>query len=133
MKVTVLDGYVDEPSRLGVPPYISPYPRYVAGAIIAAGHEPEYMTIDHWRQAARPSGQLLFIISGALVPGKYLRTMPMSERELGAILVSTQTETIIWYSSKPSSFPPGSNSTHIWGCDPDAFIHDLLADRKSVV
>src|SRR2546422_1356015 len=33
MKVVILDGYVDEPSNFGVPPYISPYPRYLAGAL----------------------------------------------------------------------------------------------------
>lgn len=126
MKVTILDGYIDEPSRLGVPPFMSPYPRYVAGAITAAGHEPEYMTIDSWRQGTRPSGELLFIISGALVPGKYLRTMPMSARELAAILEFTETETHVWYSTRPSELPSARNSFHVWGCDPDAYVHDLL-------
>ena len=80
MKITILDGYIDEPSRLGVPPFISPYARYIFGAARAAGYEPEYMTIDHHRQGQRPAGDILFMISGALVPGKYLRTMPMSFR-----------------------------------------------------
>jgi radical SAM superfamily enzyme with C-terminal helix-hairpin-helix motif len=127
MRVTILDGYIDEPSRLGVPPYMSPYPRYVAGAIIAAGHEPEYMTIDHWRQGRRPSGQLLFIISGAQVPGKYLRAMPMSEKELANILEFTEIETHIWYSSEPAEPVTGNSTHHVWGCDPDAYAHDLLA------
>jgi radical SAM superfamily enzyme with C-terminal helix-hairpin-helix motif len=30
----ILDGYVDEPACLGVPPYISPYIRTVAGALL---------------------------------------------------------------------------------------------------
>jgi radical SAM superfamily enzyme with C-terminal helix-hairpin-helix motif len=126
MRVTILDGYIDEPSRLGVPPYISPYPRYVAGAIIAAGHEPEYMTIDHWRQGKRPSGQLLFIISGAQVPGKYLRAMPMSEKELERILNFTEIETHVWYSSEPAESVTGNSAHHVWDCDPDAYIHDML-------
>ena len=33
----ILDGYVDEPACLGVPPYISPYIRTVAGALLAHG------------------------------------------------------------------------------------------------
>ena len=33
LKIALLDGYVDEPTCLGVPPYISPYPRYIAGSI----------------------------------------------------------------------------------------------------
>src|SRR5207237_849104 len=49
MKVVILDGYVDEPSNFGVPPYISPYPRYAVGAIRDAGHEWEYVTIDRAR------------------------------------------------------------------------------------
>ncbi len=126
MRVTILDGYIDEPSRLGVPPFISPYPRYVAGAVIAAGHEPEYMTIDHWRQGRRPKGDLLFIISGALVPGKYLRTMPMSRKELESILGQRAEGTHVWYPSKPFDIVHGSTATHVWGCDPDAYVHDLL-------
>jgi radical SAM superfamily enzyme with C-terminal helix-hairpin-helix motif len=125
MRVTILDGYIDEPSRLGVPPYISPYPRYAAGAIMAAGHEPEYITIDHWRQGRRPSGQLLFIISGAQVPGKYLRAMPMSGKELANILEFAEADTHVWYSSEPTETAK-NNATHVWGCDPDAYIHDLL-------
>ncbi|MBA3046520.1 MAG: radical SAM protein [Candidatus Thermoplasmatota archaeon] len=126
MKVTIFDGYIDEPSRLGVPPYISPYPRYVAGAVIAAGHEPEYLGIDHWRQGKRPSGDVLFIISGALVPGKYLRTMPMSANELSAVIGGLGIETHVWYSSEPPQAVDGA--AHVWGCDPDAYIHDLLTD-----
>ncbi|MFO7618572.1 MAG: radical SAM protein [Thermoplasmata archaeon] len=124
MKITILDGYIDEPSRLGVPPYVSPYPRYVAGAIIAAGHEPEYLGIDHWRQGKRLSGDMLIIISGALVPGKYLRTMPMSERELGRILAEASVETHVWYSSGPPQ--TDNRAVHAWGCDPDAYVHSLL-------
>ena len=82
MKVVILDGYVDEPSNFGVPPYISPYPRYLAGAIRDAGHDWEYITIDQVRAGHRFSGDVLAIISGPIVPGKYLRGMPISEREI---------------------------------------------------
>ena len=42
LSVTIVDGYVDEPAHFGVPPYISTYPRYVAGALVdgGAGREP---------------------------------------------------------------------------------------------
>ncbi len=129
MKVTILDGYIDEPSRLGVPPFISPYARYLYGTIKAAGHEPEYMTIDHYRSGRRPEGDLLMIISGALVPGKYLRTMPMSSKELASILAESQLDNHIWYSSKPQQTPPGA--THLWDCDPDAYLYDLLTGTPS--
>jgi radical SAM superfamily enzyme with C-terminal helix-hairpin-helix motif len=82
MKVVILDGYVDEPSCLGVPPYISPYPRYLAGAVRDAGHEYSYVTIDDFRNGTIPKGDILVSIGGAVVPGKYLRGMPISKREV---------------------------------------------------
>ena len=82
MRVTILDGYVDEPSSLGVPPFISPYPRYLAGAVAESGHECEYLTIDQVRGGKRPRGDMLTVISGPIVPGKYLRGMPISHREI---------------------------------------------------
>ncbi len=82
MKVVILDGYVDEPSNFGVPPYISPYPRYVAGAVRDAGHEWTYTTIDQVRGGHPLTGDLLVMISGPIVPGKYLRGLPISEKEI---------------------------------------------------
>lgn len=82
MKVVILDGYVDEPSNFGVPPYISPYPRYLAGAVRDAGHSWEYVTIDEVRKGRPLKGDLLAIISGPIVPGKYLRGLPISEAEI---------------------------------------------------
>ncbi len=37
LSVTLVDGYVDEPAHFGVPPYISTYPRFTAGALVDAG------------------------------------------------------------------------------------------------
>lgn len=85
MKVTILDGYVDEPSCLGVPPYISPHPRYVAGAILSSDHEYEYVTIEQVRKGETFSGDVLVLISGPVVPGRYLRGMPVSSKEIIAI------------------------------------------------
>ncbi|MEK6986504.1 MAG: helix-hairpin-helix domain-containing protein [Candidatus Thermoplasmatota archaeon] len=82
MKVVILDGYVDEPSNFGVPPYISPYPRYLAGAVQDAGHAWEYVTIDQVRSGRPLRGDLLAVISGPIVPGKYLRSLPISEKEV---------------------------------------------------
>jgi radical SAM superfamily enzyme with C-terminal helix-hairpin-helix motif len=82
MKVVVLDGYVDEPSNFGVPPYISPYPRYLAGAVRDSGHAWEYVTIDGVRAGHPLRGDILAVISGPIVPGKYLRGLPISEREI---------------------------------------------------
>ncbi len=82
MRVVILDGYVDEPSNFGVPPYISPYPRYLAGAVTDAGHTWDYVTIDQVRSGHPLHGDLLAVISGPIVPGKYLRGLPISEKEI---------------------------------------------------
>jgi len=82
MKVTILDGYVDEPSNFGVPPFLSPYPRYLAGAVMDAGHTWDYATIEQVRNGRPLKGNLLAVISGPIVPGKYLRSLPMSEKEM---------------------------------------------------
>jgi radical SAM superfamily enzyme with C-terminal helix-hairpin-helix motif len=82
VKVVILDGFVDEPSNFGVPPFLSPYPRYLAGAIRDAGHDLEYTTIEAVRKGHPLRGDLLAVISGPIVPGKYLRGMPISEKEL---------------------------------------------------
>jgi radical SAM superfamily enzyme with C-terminal helix-hairpin-helix motif len=87
-KVIILDGYVDEPTCLGVPPYISPYPRYIAGAIwsVDPSITIQYLTIDHIRNnhgmvSTLESSDLIIAIAGVSVPGKYLATYPMSLRE----------------------------------------------------
>jgi len=88
MKVGILDGYVDEPSCLGVPPYISPYPRYIWGMLKHLGADLYgYFTIDEFRKDEKVREKLsecdiLIVIAGAVVPGKYLGGVPLSKREL---------------------------------------------------
>lgn len=86
----ILDGYVDEPARLGVPPYLSPYPRYIAGLLEDNGIAWEYRTVDQWRHDVKAGGQgpeffspfdIVIVIFGAVVPGTYIRTRPMSFKE----------------------------------------------------
>ncbi len=87
-QVIILDGYIDEPTCLGVPPYISPYPRYIAGAIwcVDPSIHIQYLTIDHIRNnpaiiSTFESADVIIAIAGVSVPGKYLATTPMSPRE----------------------------------------------------
>ena len=83
MRITILDGYVDEPSCLGIPPYISPYPRAASGGAFSAGAEIEYLTINEVRSGRKVSdSDLLVVIGGSAVPGKYLRGAPASKREI---------------------------------------------------
>lgn len=77
-KYCILDCYVDEPACFGVPPFVSPYPRYVYGALIDAGiydDEIVYLTIDDLRKSEYRLSynfDYVFLIGGAIVPGKYL-------------------------------------------------------------
>lgn len=85
--VTLIDGYIDDPAALGVPPYISPMIRSIAGAAIDAGADRvEYISIDMIRKGkVIPESAVTIVLSGNTVPGKYLRSMPMSLKELDAI------------------------------------------------
>jgi radical SAM superfamily enzyme with C-terminal helix-hairpin-helix motif len=87
--ISIVDGYIDEPTCLGVPPYISPYPRYIAGAIWETSHSARilYKTIDQIRinqsiiEEIRKS-DIIIVIAGVTVPGKYLSGLPMSPNEI---------------------------------------------------
>ncbi|MGA2698230.1 MAG: radical SAM protein [Methanoregula sp.] len=86
-EAVILDGYVDEPACLGVPPYISPYIRTVAGVLAAHGFSVRYFTIDQLRsdpQLAVTMNRvgLLVMIAGVTVPGKYLGGTPATLTEI---------------------------------------------------
>ena len=83
MKVTILDGYIDEPACLGVPPFISPQVRAAAGAAIDAGADVKYITIDNIRRNDFDlESDVTLFMSGNAVPGKYIRAMPASKKEV---------------------------------------------------
>lgn len=89
-RVYILDGYLDEPSCLGVPPYIAPHVRYTYGALRDAGLRSEdiaYGIIDdlrrHPEKAEEMQGaEMVIIIAGTTVPGKYLGGKPISLQEI---------------------------------------------------
>ncbi len=91
----ILDFYVDEPSCLGVSPYVSPYVRYIAGALVSGGYPAEkisYMTADQWRENGKVLGEdypAVFVISGSTVPGKYLGARIGTTAELLELLQYT--------------------------------------------
>jgi radical SAM superfamily enzyme with C-terminal helix-hairpin-helix motif len=81
--LVLVDGYIDEPASLGVPPYSSPQVRAVFGAAREAGAEVTMLSIDSVRHGTKvPSCDVLVVLSGCAVPGRYLRGMPASEREI---------------------------------------------------
>ncbi|WP_255196891.1 radical SAM protein [Halorarius litoreus] len=90
LSVTLVDGYVDEPAHFGVPPYISTYPRYTAGALVDAG-VPEaqitYHTIDELREDRHKwqdveEADLFVYVGGMTVPGKYVGGTPAEPDEV---------------------------------------------------
>jgi radical SAM superfamily enzyme with C-terminal helix-hairpin-helix motif len=86
-EAVILDGYVDEPACLGVPPYISPYIRTVAGALIGHKFTVGYRTIDQLRKDPHminllDHADLLVMIAGVTVPGKYLGGIPATLNEI---------------------------------------------------
>ncbi|MEM0319835.1 MAG: radical SAM protein [Candidatus Nezhaarchaeales archaeon] len=89
-RVCIIDGYDDEPSGLGVPPYLDIYARYTAGAIWLADPYAEitYLTVDQLR--SNLDGYLkklsefdcVIFIAGVTVPGRYLGGTPIKLSEL---------------------------------------------------
>ena len=86
----IIDGYVDEPACLGVPPYISPYIRTAAGVLTAHGFNVRYLTIDRLRVdhtlfPVITQSSLVLVIAGVTVPGKYLGGTPATLTEVQQI------------------------------------------------
>ncbi len=90
LDVTIVDGYVDEPAHFGVPPYISTYPRYAAGAMVDAGipeSQITYHTIDELRDDSHlwrdvETADLMVYVGGMTVPGKYVGGTPAEPDEV---------------------------------------------------
>jgi radical SAM superfamily enzyme with C-terminal helix-hairpin-helix motif len=83
----VLDGYVDEPACLGVPPYIAPHARSVAGVLSLHGYRVTYHTIDQVRKDPHllfslDRADLVVMVAGVTVPGKYLAGTPATLAEV---------------------------------------------------
>ena len=103
LAVTIVDGYVDEPAHFGVPPYISTYPRYVAGALVDAGVPREaisYLTIDALREERSrwqtvESADLVVYVGGMTVPGKYVGGTPAEPDEVKRIAWTAEGTTLM--------------------------------------
>ncbi|MGC9372057.1 MAG: radical SAM protein [Thermovirgaceae bacterium] len=85
-KALLVDGYVDEPACFGVPPYISPYVRYLFGVLATHGFETRYTSADEWRRMPRgdavAEADVLAVIAGLTVPGRYRGGSPLTLREI---------------------------------------------------
>lgn len=95
----IIDGYVDEPACLGVPPYVSPYIRTCAGVLKEHGCSVSYVTIDQLRSEPLRIQKLnefdaVIMIAGVTVPGKYLSGTPATLTELQQIGFSLRGKTV---------------------------------------
>ncbi|NPV01853.1 MAG: radical SAM protein [Brevinematales bacterium] len=93
MRFAIIDGYVDEPTCLGVPFFVSTYIRYCAGALVSAGiTDIRYRTIEQVRESqyAMQDIDYAVIIAGNPVPGKYLGGMPIKEYEFDKIAAANK-------------------------------------------
>ena len=150
-KILVLDGYTDEPAGLGVPPYIDVYPRYIAGAIWSAKPDAKikYITVDEARNLRdeffklAESMDLVIVIAGMAVPGKYLGGTPIQLRELDEWfrMISKPVKVLVGPAAKFGIGTEGGkvaelpdkialNFDLIVRGDPEVVIYDLLIERS---
>ena len=132
LSVTLVDGYVDEPAHFGVPPYISTYPRYVAGALVDAG-VPEsaitYHTIDalrdergRWEDVA--TADLVVYVGGMTVPGKYVGGTPAEPDEVRRIAWTADGTTLM---GGPVRFGVGDENEGATETERDDLDYDFVA------
>ncbi len=130
--VTVVDGYVDEPAHFGVPPYISTYPRYTAGALVDAGvprGSITYHTIDalrddrsRWRDVA--DADLVVYTGGMTVPGKYVGGTPAEPDEAREIAWTADGTTLL---GGPVRFGVGEENVGAQDMERDDLDYDFVA------
>jgi radical SAM superfamily enzyme with C-terminal helix-hairpin-helix motif len=132
LDVTIVDGYVDEPAHFGVPPYISTYPRYVAGGLVDAGVPAEqitYHTIDalrdeqtRWRDVE--SADLLIYVGGMTVPGKYVGGTPAEPDEVKRLAWTATGTTLM---GGPVRFGVGDENAGATETERDDLDYDFVA------
>ena len=136
MKALVLDGYTDEPACLGIPPFISPYARLAYGALSAAGADVRYATIDQYRAGGLDASgfNLLAVIRNLAVPGKYLRGMPASDRELLEIAGRFKGARALSLGVVPAKTPAALRQSYdyISCADLDASLFELVRTKEWV-
>jgi radical SAM superfamily enzyme with C-terminal helix-hairpin-helix motif len=132
LDVVIVDGYVDEPAHFGVPPYVSTYPRYVAGAAVDAGVDPDaitYHTIDALREESRrwrdvEDGDLVVYVGGMTVPGKYVGGTPADPEEVRNVAWTAGGTTLL---GGPVRFGVGEENAGAVDAERDDLDYDFVA------
>ena len=120
----ILDCYTDEPSGLGVPPYLGVHQRYIAGCLSLMKRRYYYMTIDDLRYNAGEKqaeegntniriknltkncekiskilsgGERLFVVMGGFVRYNYLSIMPTNFDEIRKLIGNVKYTKILFY------------------------------------
>ena len=151
MRVVIIDVYVDEPACLGVPPYMSPYPRYIAGALREhkiSQQDIYYFTIDQLRtsivdaKSKIVNADLVIIIAGMTVPGKYLRASPITLGEIESIFSTVSGTKILGGPIRLGFSKEGGKAAQILGIDVEdvnlahadieAFVYDMLQSEANI-
>ncbi|MFH1132890.1 MAG: radical SAM protein [Nanoarchaeota archaeon] len=150
--ITILDCYTDEPSGLGVPPYLGVYPRYLFGKLHA--NQPSYLTIDDLRNALTERNrnphktdisvknltrsreatkdilgktETLYVVGGVHTPGKYLSAMPASMHELARLLPLVKAEKILTGPASMGSQAEGGKKAEM----PEGIFDEIVASEES--
>ena len=132
LSVTIVDGYVDEPAHFGVPPYISTYPRFTAGALVDAG-VPEsnvtYHTLDELREERRKwadvaDADLMIDVGGMTVPGKYVGGTPAEPDEVRELAWTADGVTLL---GGPVRFGVGEENAGAQEMHRDDLDYDFVA------
>jgi radical SAM superfamily enzyme with C-terminal helix-hairpin-helix motif len=157
----IIDGYVDEPACLGVPPYMSPYIRTIAGVLKERNYNLQYRTIDQIRTdpfifPQLSKAEIVVMIAGVTVPGKYLGGSPATLTEIQH--VGLQIRGPVKYIGGPIAFgyasgggqkaiiqaisgfdhllkgsAPEALNSHLSGSIPEGTVNYSLSDRWSIL
>lgn len=99
VKAALIDCYTDEPASFGVPPYISPKIRLIAGIFLSKGISVDYFTIDQVREdilwKSFNDYDFLLIHGGLTTPGHYIGGTPAAMNEYKRIIENNKKTTVI--------------------------------------
>lgn len=128
MELLIIDGYVDEPSLLGVPPYVSPEPRMLVGVAIELGLSWSYVTADEYKKGIMPESDIAVVYGGVTVPGNYLSGTPLTSEEAERI-ADTNAETFL--GGPLARYGDVYGYDHYSKKDLSAYLYEWLQNKSS--